>query len=77
MTDVLHNALREERARLGVTHVYVDWSEIDRYRAPGNYGFTPFVVPEVFARLVEAGVLGPPTKIGARQEVFEVREGTP
>jgi hypothetical protein len=32
-------ALREH----GITHVYVSWSEIDRYRSPGNYGFTDFV----------------------------------
>ena len=38
-------ALRER----GITHVYVDWFEIERYRSPGNYGFTPFVTPEVFA----------------------------
>src|SRR5262249_46279191 len=39
------------RAR-GLTHVYVDWADIERYRSPGNYGFTPFVTPELFARLV-------------------------
>ena len=39
----------------GVTHVYVDWHEIERYRSPGNYGFTPFVTPELFAGLVAAG----------------------
>jgi len=57
----------------GVSHVYVDWSEIDRYRSPGNYGFTPFVTPEVFARLVEAGVLGPPSRIGAKHDLYPVR----
>ena len=59
----------------GVTHVYVDWSEVERYRSPGNYGFTPFVTPEVFARLVEAGVLKPPTRPGLRQELYEVAAG--
>jgi 4-amino-4-deoxy-L-arabinose transferase-like glycosyltransferase len=59
--------------RLGVTHVYVDWFEIDRYRSPGNYGFTSFVQPVLFSRLVEAGVLKPPTRLGLRQELFEVR----
>ena len=43
-----------ERARAaltqrGITHVYVDWSEIDRYRR--TYGFTDFV---------QAGGVGPP-----------------
>ena len=63
----------EELRERGVTHIYVDWFEIDRYRSPGNYGFTPFVTPEVFARLVEAGVLGPPVRLGLRQDLYEVR----
>ena len=57
----------EALRRLGITHVYVDWFEIDRYRSPGNYGFTPFVTPEVFDRLVAAGVLDPgrPSRLAA------------
>jgi len=43
----------------GISHVYVDWGEIGRYRSPGNYGFTEFVQPAVFRRLVEQGVLDP------------------
>lgn len=38
----------ERRARLnqrGVSHVYVDWAEIARYRQPGNYGFTQYITP--------------------------------
>jgi len=52
----------EARAALlgrGVTHVFVHWGEIERYRSPGNYGFTDFVQPAVFARLVQQGVLQP------------------
>ena len=49
--------VRAELARRGITHVYVDWSEIARYRSPGNYGFTDYVTPERFDRLVRAGVL--------------------
>ena len=56
----------------GITHVYVDWFEVARYRSPGNYGFTPFVTPEFFRGLVEAKVLKPSTKLGTRQELFEV-----
>ena len=70
--------LRGELARLGVTHVYVDWAEVARYRSPGNYGFTPFVTPELFSGLVRAGVLRPPTRFGPRQELFRVGEaGSP
>lgn len=51
--------IRAALAERDITHVYVDWDEIGRYRKPGNYGFTDFVQPEVFARLVEQGVLEP------------------
>lgn len=44
-----------------ISHVYVDWSEIARYRLPGNYGGVPDVItPRWFAELVEQGVLGRP-----------------
>ncbi|WP_435006962.1 ArnT family glycosyltransferase [Tundrisphaera lichenicola] len=67
--------VRSELVRSGISHIYVDWSEIDRYRAPGNYGFTAFVTPELFAGLVKAGVLDPSTRPGAKQELYEVRSG--
>ena len=43
-----------------ISLVYVHWGEIARYRSPGNYGFTDFVQPEVFDRLVQQGILEPP-----------------
>src|SRR5262249_14450971 len=58
---------------LGVSYVYVDWHEIERYRRPGNYGFTDFVTPELFAGLVRSGVLDPPRPMGLNQELFRVR----
>ncbi len=67
----------EALRRLGVTHIYVDWFEVDRYRSPGNYGFTPFVTPALFAKLVEAGVLKPPSRPGLRQELYEVASVPP
>lgn len=63
----------EELHRLGLTHVYVDWFEVERYRSPGNYGFPPFVTPKLFANLVVSGVLKPPSRLGLRQELYEVR----
>jgi hypothetical protein len=51
--------VRAAMAREGVTHVFVHWGEIARYRRPGNYGFTDFVEPAVFRRLVAEGVLAP------------------
>ncbi|GAC1337708.1 MAG: hypothetical protein NVSMB14_04850 [Isosphaeraceae bacterium] len=51
----IHHDLRQQK----ITHIYVDWPEIRRYRSPGNYGFPAFVVPAVFDRLVRDGVLEP------------------
>lgn len=65
----LRRALHER----GLTHIYVDWHEIERYRQPGNYGFTPFVTPERFAGWVAAGVLEPPVPFGADQDLYRVR----
>ncbi len=47
----------------GISHIYVAWSEIYRYRATG-YGDWSFVQPAVFDRLVAEGVLEgvPPTE---------------
>lgn len=50
-----------EFSRRGISHVYVHWAEIYRYRQPGNYGGVPeFVRQEWFAELVRQGVLGHP-----------------
>jgi len=49
--------IRASLAREGITHVYVHWGEIARYRA--TYGFTEFVEPGVFERLVRQGILAP------------------
>lgn len=36
-------ALREQK----IAYIYFDWSEIGRYRSPGNYGFSEYVTPEL------------------------------
>ncbi len=60
-------------AQLGVTHVLVDWSEIARHRKPGGYGFTDFIQPPVFDRLVRAGVLQPIPGPGPEKDLYRVR----
>ncbi|MSR59374.1 MAG: hypothetical protein EXS05_17315 [Planctomycetaceae bacterium] len=50
--------IRAKFAAQGITHVYVNWLEILRYRAPGSYGYTDFVTPRRFAELQRLGVLG-------------------
>jgi hypothetical protein len=67
--------IRRSLAELGVTHVYVDWFEIERYRSPGNYGFTSYVTPELFTELVASGVLQGPEALGERQQLYTVRKG--
>jgi hypothetical protein len=49
----------------GITHIYVDWNWIRRYREPGNYGFTDFVTPARFDQLMADGVLRPPVSLGS------------
>ncbi len=51
--EQVHAALRAA----GVSHIFVHWGEIQRYRSPGNYGFSAFIQPEVFQSLVDSGVL--------------------
>ncbi len=55
--------VRAALAEQGITHVYVHWGEIARYRRTG-YGFTNFVQPDVFEEMVAAGVLEPLPGIG-------------
>jgi hypothetical protein len=41
----------------GITHVFVNWLEILRYREPGSYGYTDFAAPASFRELLDRGVL--------------------
>jgi len=51
--------IRAALHKLGITHVDVNWTEILRYREPGNYGYTDFVHPDRFVDLQRMGILGP------------------
>lgn len=63
---------------LGITHVYFHWPDIDRYRSPGNYGFSDFVTRDLVHRqLVAEQQLLRPVLRGADAafgELFEVQE---
>lgn len=64
-----------ELRRRNISHVFVNWSEVYRYRQPGNYGGIPdFITPEWFASLVEKGVFDTPWQIPTlpNQEVYPV-----
>lgn len=59
-SDVELRPIEEVRSRLqerDVRFIVTNWQEVLRYRAPGSYGFSDFVRPEHFDKLVEAGVL--------------------
>jgi hypothetical protein len=56
-----------------ITHIYVDWKEIQRHRQPGGYGFTDYVTRERFARWVAAGILDRPLACGPEQELYRIR----
>jgi 4-amino-4-deoxy-L-arabinose transferase-like glycosyltransferase len=51
-----HEALRNRK----LTHIYVDWKEIQRHKEPWGYGFSDFVERSRFAGWIAAGVLLPP-----------------
>jgi 4-amino-4-deoxy-L-arabinose transferase-like glycosyltransferase len=51
---------REALARYRITHVYVRWNELERYRSKGNYGYSDYVTEEVVDDLIGEGILGRP-----------------
>jgi len=65
--------IREALHDRGITHIYVDWSEITRHRKPGGYGFSEFVSRDVFEDLVLEGVLAPPTRLSPEHLLYRVR----
>lgn len=52
-----NEAIRANLGAAGVTHVFVSWDEVLRYRL--TYGYTDFVAPWRFEELVQRGVLEP------------------
>jgi hypothetical protein len=55
----------------GITHVFVNWAEILRYREPGSYGYTDFACPATFRRLVAMELLQP-LALPPRESVMDV-----
>jgi hypothetical protein len=67
--EAFHQALRAH----GITHVLVDWDEIERHRRPGGYGFSDFVQPARFEEWKLAGITETLHFPLARKELFRVR----
>lgn len=54
-----------------ITHVFVNWQEILRYRM--TYGYTEFVAPHRFVKLSQEGIFtGPPLSIGGVIDVSKM-----
>ena len=66
---------RQSMAQAGVTHVLINWSELARYRSPGNYGFSVWPQRADIERLVSDQVLRPLASPFDAQnvQVFEVQ----
>lgn len=54
--------IRRKVGEARISHIYVNWAEILRYRP--TYGYTDFVAARRFEWLREQGVLGPPLPLG-------------
>lgn len=66
--------LKAELLKRRISHIYVHWGEIRRYRQPGNYGFPESIDRPRFERLVAEGVLEPPLVTRYHHgEVYAVR----
>lgn len=51
------DAVRQALEAADVRFVLINWNEIDRYRSPGNYGFSSWPTRTDIEKLVEEGVL--------------------
>jgi len=88
VTEIIHNPkngtyqtvmrspeeMRRQLHERGISTVLVNWSEIERFRSSGNYGYTSNLVqPELFGQLVRDGVLKRQNEISTDlQQVFVV-----
>jgi hypothetical protein len=79
LETLLRDRSREERLRVlreqRISHIFVSWYELRRYREPGNYGYSDFPTRELFHdELVAQQRLLKPIPIFHRGEVLEVFE---
>jgi hypothetical protein len=53
------NLQKDWLSEQGVTHLLIHWREIDRYRSPGNYGFSPWPNHNDVREWIANGVVRP------------------
>ena len=64
--------IQRELAKREINDVFVDWSWVNRYGSPGNYGFTDFITHSLFDRLVAEKVLRPKATALAGQSDWQL-----
>ncbi|MDR1491176.1 MAG: glycosyltransferase family 39 protein [Planctomycetaceae bacterium] len=67
--------IKKRLLRAGISHIIVNWRELQRFRSPGNYGYTSDLVqPEIFDELIRRKILQPQPQIPAspNQAVYRV-----
>ncbi len=57
LADLPHDEQLRNLQDRDISHVMIDWFEIERYRGPGNYGFSDWPTHQDIDAMVEAGVL--------------------
>jgi hypothetical protein len=71
--EEIRQAFREKK----IAYVLIDWSELQRYRKPGNYGYNDYVQPSVIQQLEKQQVLTLRWKDDQRKrpawEIYEVK----
>jgi 4-amino-4-deoxy-L-arabinose transferase-like glycosyltransferase len=68
--------IHERLEQAGVDYVLVDWTWIERYREPGNYGFPEFVTKDIFDTLVRERVLRP-IKVDSAWDLYQLVKERP
>ncbi len=71
--DRTPDQFRKTLKDMGISHIYLDWQEIRRYRQPGNYGYTDYVTPELLKSWVDSGILDKPLVLAPLHELYRVR----
>jgi len=53
-----------------IQYIYIDWSEIARYRTPGNYGYDPRWTGRLLQELIDQQILIPAATVADNQREF-------
>ena len=79
LETLLKGRSREERRQIlreqRISHIFVSWYELKRYRQPGNYGYSDYPTRQLFyEELIKQQGLLQPIDVGKSRETLEVFE---